>query len=124
MCDGVGPSWTTPVMTTRISIVICAIAVAGCGDDAHSFTLSLAAEGTGRGDVIVDNDAEQMVLCSLEPGSTCTGALEADANVLVTAHPSVGSQFIGFGGDCESGANPLSFVMSSDRACTVVFETP
>ena len=39
----------------------CAIAVAGCGDGSHSFTLSLATEGTGRGEVIVENDAEQLV---------------------------------------------------------------
>ena len=112
-------------MTTRISLVMCAIAIAGCaGDDAHSFTLSLAAAGTGRGDVIVDNDAEQMVMCSLEPDTTCDGALEADSSVLISAHPSQGSKFAGFGGDCESSDNPLRFVMSSDRTCTVVFETP
>ena len=70
--------------------------------------------GGGDGDV---TSADGEIAC----GSACTETVAAGSPVMLTARPSVGVVFSGWGGDC-SGSDDCSFTASADSTVNATFD--
>ena len=84
----------------------------------NTYTLTVTKSGTGSGTVTSDPSG---ISC----GSDCSEAYNQGSAVTLTASPSSGTIFGGWGGDCSScGTNATcQIIMNSDKTCSAVFDT-
>jgi hypothetical protein len=82
---------------------------------AQTFNLGVTKQGTGAGTV---TSTPSGIAC----GSTCTAAFTSTQNVTLTASPSSGSTFAGWGGAC-SGTGACSVAMNQNQSVTATFNT-
>jgi hypothetical protein len=76
--------------------------------------LTLTRGGTGTGSVTSSPSG-------LNCGSTCVAYFASGASVALTAAPSAGSTFAGWGGSCSGSAASCGIVMSAAKAVTATF---
>jgi alpha-tubulin suppressor-like RCC1 family protein len=82
-----------------------------CRADFRAFTLAVTVTGEGR-------------VTSAPPGLDCDDACSYEpraGSATLTAAPSVGWQFDGWGGDCAGAALEHTVAMDADRTCTASF---
>ncbi len=79
-----------------------------------TFDLTVSATGTGTGLVA---SAPPGIDC----GATCSASFDRNTSVTLTATPTVGSAFAGWGGDC-SGVDPCQLTMSAVSSVTATFD--
>ncbi len=95
------------------------VSIAGTGL-ASTFTLSVAAGGTGGGNITA---VPGSLTCQASGGSVtgaCAAAYPAGSNVTLTATPATGSGFQGWGGVCAAaGTNPTCTVTVSSVSLAV-----
>jgi M6 family metalloprotease-like protein len=84
----------------------------GGGGSATQYTLSVSVSGNGN--VI---SSPYLIDC----GSTCSGSFASDSSVLLTATPSSGASFLGWGGACSGTAQTCSLSLSSDQSVSASF---
>lgn len=104
------------------SLVLVFCGLAACTDETDGVTFGLYAEGTGQGDIRIENDEGQVILGSMDATSTMEGQLAKSSQVSMTATPRAGSVFAGFGGACAGGTNPFSFQIDHTMTCSVRFD--
>jgi len=87
----------------------------------QSFTLTIAASGTGSGQVATAAGINPAIACQLSPnGGTsgaCSGTYSEGTSVIVTVTPDPGSTLAGWSGDASScgAATTCSLTMSQNR---------
>ncbi len=74
----------------------------------YDLTLSLQGEGqvTGEG---------------IECGTKCQASYESGTMTTLQATPATGQDFLGWGGDCEGGRNPLKVAITKEMTCEARF---
>jgi hypothetical protein len=82
---------------------------------AQNFNLAVTKLGTGAGTV---TSTPSGITC----GSTCTATFTSAQNVTLTASPSSGSTFAGWGGAC-SGTGACSVAMNQNQSVTATFNS-
>ena len=82
----------------------------------QNFALSITNQGTGIGTV---SSSPSGISC----GSTCSASFTAGTAVTLTAQPTTGSAFSGWGGACTGSASSCIVSMDSDRSVTANFST-
>jgi len=95
------------------------------GFDLATFTLRVSGAGTGSGSVSSQPGLTPAIACGSAAGTvsgSCTGTYLAGTVVTLTAAPSLGSVFDGWGGAC-SGADTCSVTLSQARSVTARFVT-
>ncbi len=91
------------------------------GTAVTNYTLSVTGGGTGTGTVTGSG-----INCTINGGSTsgtCSVSLASGSAVSLSATPTGGSAFSGWGGSC-SGSGGCSFTMSSNRSVSASFTAP
>ena len=81
-----------------------------------AFALSVTKAGTGTGDVS-SNPA------GISCGATCTANFASGSSVTLTAAPSSGSSFAGWGGACSGSGATCRVTMSAAQSVTATFNT-
>jgi hypothetical protein len=105
----------------RTAILIGFLALTGCGPG-EQIEIAFYGEGTGEGDIRVENDEEQVIVGSMDATSTAEGGLAAGSQVTIRATGRVGSVFSGFGGDCAGASSPFTFELTRPMRCSVKFD--
>jgi hypothetical protein len=97
------------------------------GSSAPSFTLNVAGAGTGSGTVTSQTGLSPAINCAITAGSAvsgaCSGAYPQGTDVTLTAHPSGGHTFDGWGGDC-TGTGDCTLTLSVNRSAAAAFTAP
>jgi hypothetical protein len=106
-------------MRAALPIAFC-IGLTACA--AEEFTVAMYGEGTGDGEIRIENDEGQVVVGGMDATSTAEGALAAGSQIVIHATPHAGSHFTSFGGDCAGDANPLSLELERPIRCAVKFD--
>ncbi len=92
--------------------------VSGANPGALLFPLTVSAIGAGSGVVTSDPGSLNCVASSGVVGGDCTAFFASGENVTLAATASTGSRFVGWSGNCSSGA----VTVSSPMTCTAEFE--
>jgi hypothetical protein len=95
------------------------------GFDLATFTLRVSGAGTGSGSVSSQPGLSPAIACGSSAGTasgSCSGTYPAGTVVTLTATPSLGSVFDGWGGAC-SGASACAVTVSQARSVTARFAT-
>ena len=105
-------AWTTKALrpgTNPAEGVILTI-----DSDATFYGLEVTTEGTGSGTI---TSSPAGISC----GATCTSTFPLSTPVVLTANPSAGSSFAGWGGACSGSASTCTVRILGDRSVTATF---
>ncbi len=105
-------AWTTklqPPGTTFAPPLVLTI-----DSDATRYGLEVKTEGTGSGTI---TSSPAGISC----GATCSSSFPLSTPVVLTANPSAGSSFAGWGGACSGSASTCTVRILGDRSVTATF---
>jgi len=107
-------------IASAVALLAAWVVSAGCSgsDDGHDIEVQF--EGSGVAEVRIENDEGQVVFAKGDSTATMQGQFAADSFVEITVIPDPGTRFVGFGGSCTGGSNPLQFELNSPRSCTIL----
>jgi hypothetical protein len=88
----------------------------GPGTSDQEFSLTVNKAGNGNG-VVTSGESPPKINC----GFQCSSTFSKDTTVSLSAQPALGSQFIGWSGDCAGNASPFLIKLERNKACTATF---
>jgi galactose oxidase-like protein/List-Bact-rpt repeat protein len=120
-CSGTAPTCNVRMGASKI------VKATFSGNSVPSYTLNVAASGTGSGMVRSQAGLSPAITCAISAGTAVSGACTASypqgTAVVLTAAPTGGHTFDGWTGDC-GGTDTCSLTMDASRAAGVVFTAP